>query len=69
MGGLFSSPSPPPPPPPPSEEENRKEEITARKEDIERRRRGRSGTILTGWKGALDSQQTPTPSTKDKLGE
>jgi hypothetical protein len=55
MGSLFRSPSPPPPPPLPSlptpdpEEEARKERLAA----LERRRRGRTGTILTSERGVL----------------
>lgn len=69
MGGLFSSPSPPAPPPPPTEEENRKEEIEARKADIERKRRGRRGTIKTGWRGVLNDRSGKANATKDRLGE
>ena len=55
MGSLFSSPSPPPPPPVPAlpspdpEEEARKERLAA----LERRRRGRAGTILPSERGVL----------------
>lgn len=69
MGGIFSSPSPPPPPPPPSEEENQAEERKARLEDIERRRRGRNGTIHTSWSGALKPNEASANTAKDKLGE
>jgi hypothetical protein len=55
MGSLFRSPSPPPPPPMPAlptpnlEEEARKERLAA----LERRRRGRAGTITTSERGVL----------------
>lgn len=55
MGSLFSSPSPPPPPPAPvlprpdPEEEARKERLAA----LQRRRRGRAGTIATSERGVL----------------
>lgn len=54
MGGLFSSPKPPAPAPeppvvaPPSTEEA---ERTERLKNLERRRRGRQGTIQTSWRG------------------
>jgi len=55
MGSLFKSPSPPPPPPAPvlpkpdPEEEARKERLAA----LQRRRRGRAGTIVTSERGVL----------------
>ena len=55
MGGFFSAPKRPAPPPPPPplpdpEEEARKRRLAA----LERRRRGRDGTIRTSSKGLLD---------------
>ena len=55
MGSLFRSPSPPAPPPMPAlprpdpEMEARKERLAA----LERRRRGRAGTIITSDTGVL----------------
>lgn len=54
MGSLFRSPAPPPPPvptlpQPDPEEEARKERLAA----LERRRRGRGGTIQTSERGVL----------------
>ena len=76
MGGFFSPPSapvlpPPPPPIDPGEEERRR-----RVEAIERRRRGRAGTVATSERGVLDesvsspsrAQKSPAPL-KDKLGD
>lgn len=67
MGGLFSSPSPAPLPPPPPTTDPAEAERKNRLEAIERRRRGRTGTIATSERGVL------TPVDKDglksKLGE
>lgn len=55
MGSFFGSSSPPPPPPLPAlpgpdpDEEARKERLAA----LERRRRGRAGTIVTSERGVL----------------
>ncbi len=53
MGSFFRSPSPPPPlpalPTPDPEEAARKERLAA----LERRRRGRAGTIITSERGVL----------------
>jgi len=54
MGSLFRSPAPPPPPvpalpQPDPEEDARKERLAA----LERRRRGRAGTIQTSDRGVL----------------
>ena len=69
MGSLFSAPSPPPPAPPPppvynGEEEKRRLRIEA----LERRRRGRGGTISTSPKGFL-STSNDLPKRKSLLGE
>ena len=69
MGGFFSAPNPPPPPPPPPplpdpEEENRKRRLEA----IERRRRGRAGTIATSARGLLGLGDQ-APRRKSLLGE
>ena len=67
MGSLFGSSSPPPPPPLPSlpapdpEEEARKERLAA----LERRRRGRMGTIATSERGVLQ----PRVEGKQLLGQ
>ena len=66
MGGLFSSLAPAPlspPPPPDSSEADRK----ARLEAIDRRRRGRAGTIATSERGIFDSAEQI--GLKTKLGE
>lgn len=70
MGGIFSPPSPPPAPMPVVEQPDpAADERSRRLEEIDRRRRGRSGTVETGWRGVL-SQSSPTqPGTKTKLGE
>lgn len=68
MGSLFRSPAPPSPPPVPSlaapdpEEEARKERLAA----LERRRRGRTGTIATSERGVL---LRPFADGKQLLGE
>jgi len=68
MGGLLSPPSVPAPPPLPAaadpEEEARKKRI----EEIDRRRRGRSGTIATSSRGLL-SLSDNLPQRKSLLGE
>lgn len=77
MGGFFSSPSAPPLPPPPPPIDTGDEERKRRVDAIERRRRGRAGTIATSEKGVLDEATPPTASPasssqaplKDKLGD
>lgn len=68
MGSLFSSPSPPPPQPLPSlpdpEEAERKRRLAA----IDRRRRGRAGTIVTSDRGILEPSDW-VPRRKNLLGE
>lgn len=70
MGGLFSSPPPPPVEPTPVDtgEEDRKRRLEA----IERRRRGRAGTIATSERGVLDTLGNTAgddDALKDKLGD
>lgn len=74
MGGFFSPPSAPPLPPPPPPIDTGEEDRKRRVEAIERRRRGRDGTIATSERGVLE-QKSRQPSTaadgplKDKLGD
>lgn len=58
MGGLFSAPKPPAPPPPPPEPDPEEDDRKARLEAIDRRRRGRAGTIETSSKGVMALQET-----------
>lgn len=67
MGGIFSSPSPPPMPAPP-QDDSKAEQEQARLEGIERRRRGRAGTILTSERG-LRHLHERTSGPKNLLGE
>ncbi|MGJ3260409.1 MAG: hypothetical protein ACFE0S_12480 [Rhodospirillales bacterium] len=74
MGGFFSAPSaPPPPPPPPPPSDPAAAERQRRLEAIERRRRGRSGTIATSERGVLEPRSPSATDgsgvLKDKLGE
>jgi len=56
MGGIFSAPKAPPPPPlPPPQPDPAIEERARRLETIERRRRGRAGTIETSERGVLSA--------------
>lgn len=70
MGSLFRAPKAPPPPPlpvletPDPEADARK----ARLEALNRRRRGRAGTIITGRKGILRADARKR-SGKHLLGE
>jgi hypothetical protein len=77
MGSIFKPKMPPPPPPvqplpepPPAvpEEipEEKKEEIKKEQDAIERRRKGRKSTILTGPLGLQESEETKL---KTLLGE
>ncbi|MBF0246707.1 MAG: hypothetical protein HQL36_01325 [Alphaproteobacteria bacterium] len=69
MGGIFSSPSMPAiAAPAPIEDTTAEEEKKARLEGIERRRRGRAGTIHTSERGLLQSA-ADKPKKKDLLGE
>lgn len=74
MGGFFSAPSSTPLPPPPPPVDTGEEERKRRVEAIERRRRGRTGTIATSERGVLDqrapsSSGSPDETLQDKLGD
>lgn len=70
MGGFFSGPSSPPPPPSPPPVDTGEEERKRRLEAIDRRRRGRTGTIATSERGILDPAAAPDgDGLKDKLGD
>ncbi len=78
MGGFFSPPSVPPLPPSPPPIDTGAEERKRRVEAIDRRRRGRAGTVVTSERGvlenALPSKTSSTPPSaglplKDKLGD
>ena len=73
MGSIFkpkmpSLPPPPPPVEPPKEElsDEEKERIKKEQDAIERRRKGRKSTILTGPLGVQESEETKL---KTLLGE
>lgn len=69
MSGIFKSPPAPPPPQPLPEVKD--PDAAAREERLEaldRRRRGRTGTVETGFRGVLNSKGG-TPAGKSKLGE
>jgi len=69
MGGIFSAPkAPPPPPPPPPPPDPEEEERKRCLEAIERRRRGRSGTIETSDRGVFNDPAT-AGSSKRLFGE
>ncbi len=68
MGGLFSAPSPPSLPPPNPEPDPGVEEEKRRQEMIERKRRGRRGTIATSPRG-LFALNDVTSSRRSLLGE
>lgn len=54
MGAIFGAPKPvAPPPPPPLPADPEVEARQKRLDEIERRRRGRSGTIATSARGLL----------------
>ncbi len=55
MGGFFSAPKLPPPPTPAPQPDPGEEERKRRLEMIERRRRGRAGTVVTSERGFLAS--------------
>ncbi len=68
MGGLFSAPSPAPLPPPPSPPADPAEDERKRRlEAIDRRRRGRAGTIATSERGVLAPEDGN--GLKTRLGE
>lgn len=75
MGGFFSAPSAPPPAPPPPPPDTGEEERQRRLDAIERRRRGRAGTIATSERGVFEERAdtsaaaTSASPLKDKLGE
>lgn len=72
MGGIFSPPSPPAPTPVADTTTNTEAEDRARRlEEIDRRRRGRAGTVETGWRGVLNQTGNTTgqSGTKTRLGE
>ena len=70
MGGVFSAPKPPAPlevasqQPEDPEEKERAERLA----DIDRRRRGRQGTIQTAWRG-LEQRDENRLAQKKLLGE
>ncbi len=68
MGGFFSTPKPPPPPPLPPPPDPGEEERKRRLEMLDRRRRGRAGTILTSPRGLLRDADA-SPRGKTLLGE
>ena len=74
MGGFFSSPTTPPPAPPPPPDTG-EEERQRRLEAIDRRRRGRAGTIATSERGVFEERDDTSATAasasplKDKLGE
>jgi len=71
MGSLFSPKMPalppaPPPPEPPKVSEEEKARIAKEQADMERRRKGRKSTILTG---PLGVEEEATIEKKTLLGE
>ena len=71
MGSLFSPKMPPPPPvqplpEPPEVSDEEKARIAKEQADMERRRRGRKSTILTG---PLGVEEEATIEKKTLLGE
>lgn len=69
MGGMFSSPKPPALPPElPAPEDPAEAERTERLKNMERRRRGRQGTIQTSWRG-LEQSNPATTQGKQLLGD
>ena len=78
MGGFFSPPSVPPLSPSPPLIDTGAEERKRRGEAIERRRRGRAGTVVTSERGVLEDASSSKASSappsatlplKDKLGD
>jgi len=70
MGGIFSAPKlPPAPPPPVTAPDPEDEERKRRLEMIERRRRGRAGTIVTSERGYLGAANGSGGAHKSLLGE
>ena len=73
FGGAPSIPAPPlPPPPPPDPPKRTDPAVVQAKEDLaasERRRKGRSGSILTSSRGVVGGQlQQPSADDNTKLG-
>ncbi len=68
MGGLFSAPPPPAPLSLPAAPDPAIEARKKRLEEIERRRRGRAGTIATSPRGLLGLSDN-APKRKSLLGE
>lgn len=77
MGSLFSTPKPrpvrllpaPEPEPEPVAADNSAEDPAAQRlAQIQRRRRGLAGTVLTGWRGVL-APRADRPGRKNLLGE
>jgi len=68
MAALFSAPKPPPLPPPPPLPDPDADERQRRLAAIERRRRGRAGTIATSERGLL-ALAIDAPRRKSLLGE
>ena len=63
MGSLFKPKMPPlppvqPAPPPPGVSQEEKDRIAAEQAEMERKRRGRKSTILTGPLGVEDEAET-----------
>lgn len=72
MGGILSSPKPPalPPQPEPAPDTGEADAAKARLETLERRRRGRAGTILTSERGLVRLlDDAPATHNKTLLGE
>lgn len=75
MGSLFSTPKPrpvrllPAPEPEPVAADDPAEDPAAQRlAQIQRRRRGLAGTVLTGWRGVL-APRADRPGRKNLLGE
>lgn len=69
MGAIFGAPKPPAPPPPPEPAVDPDVEARQRRmEEIDRRRRGRAGTIATSSRGLLQPSDGAS-SAKTLFGE
>lgn len=69
MGGILSAPSAPPVYAPlPNETPAPSDDTQARIDELDRRRRGRAGTVLTSDRGLLRANETATQK-KSLLGE
>lgn len=62
MRSSSPSPPPPPPPPPPAPSATDTAVIQNEQRDIQRRKRGRAATILTGSQGDLSTPMTTATS-------